>query len=92
MRKEESGDTMPVMNPDTVDQLVEKVRTKRAAPDPVDLREIRKDLGLTQSDVARALGKSPITLSRWETGAATPSPKDAQAYADLLEEIQGRAK
>lgn len=38
------------------------------------LRERRKDLGLSQQAVARALGLKDNTLiSRWESGASLPS-------------------
>lgn len=37
------------------------------------LREIREELGFSQSEIAAKLNKRRITLSRWETGAQPPS-------------------
>lgn len=34
------------------------------------LRSVRKRLGLNQKDMAERMGCDPVTLSRWETGAA----------------------
>ena len=36
---------------------------------PQELRAIREQLGLRQSDLAKALGRSLPTISRWETGS-----------------------
>ena len=35
--------------------------------------KIRKELGLTQNDVARKIGRSRSTYASYETGAITPS-------------------
>ena len=40
---------------------------------PAEFRQIRKDLKLTQSQLAEKLGVHPITISHYETGA-TPIP------------------
>jgi transcriptional regulator with XRE-family HTH domain len=36
------------------------------------LRAARRGAGLTQKQLAEALGVEPITVSRWERGATTP--------------------
>jgi len=38
------------------------------------LRRAREALNLTQADVARRLGSSTLTVSRWELGVQTPQP------------------
>ena len=38
------------------------------------LRDIRKELGITQEQLAPQIGTSRIALSSWETGAQAPSP------------------
>lgn len=40
---------------------------------PESLREIRKQLDLSQEDLARAIGVSYVTVHRWENGVSTPS-------------------
>jgi transcriptional regulator with XRE-family HTH domain len=49
------------------------------------LRELREAVGLTQSDVARALGVRPPSVSRWESAHARPRPEHAVALLELLE-------
>jgi transcriptional regulator with XRE-family HTH domain len=50
-----------------------------------DLRRLRRRLGLTQHQLADAIGVRMMTLSRWETGWNPISPLAATAltlYAD----------
>jgi putative transcriptional regulator len=37
------------------------------------LREIRRQLGLSQEDLSRQLGVSYATINRWENGPSKPS-------------------
>ena len=48
------------------------------------LGEYRKKLGLTQKDVARAVGVSVNTVSAWETGLYWPSGRHLIALLDLF--------
>lgn len=42
---------------------------------PQDLKEARKSLGLTQADLAAAVGVHPVTIAKWEGGVhAIPPP------------------
>lgn len=52
------------------------------------LAELREELGLSQSDVARALGVNQSSVSRWEAGRARPRAAHALALAELLELVQ----
>lgn len=45
----------------------------------------RRELELTLGDVANGLGVSPITVSSWSSGDATPEPDQLVALAELLE-------
>lgn len=47
---------------------------------PESLVQLRKELGLTQTRMAEALGVPANTLSRWENGATTP---DAESLAAI---------
>jgi DNA-binding transcriptional regulator YiaG len=49
------------------------------------LRELREEVGLSQSDVARHLGVDASRVSRWEAGLARPRPAHAVALLELLE-------
>ena len=49
---------------------------------PQILRELRKDKGFSQTDVAKALGIQYYTLGKWEQGRAQPSIEDLLRLAD----------
>jgi transcriptional regulator with XRE-family HTH domain len=54
---------------------LEEFLTVRNGP---SIRRIRRLLGITQVELARAMGVHPASLSRWETGWLTPSPERLQ--------------
>lgn len=53
------------------------------------LAELRENLGLRQSDVARAIGVDPSRVSRWESGDERPRPRHAVALRELLDGDDG---
>ncbi len=40
----------------------------------VDVKELRKQLGISQDKLAALLGVAPYTVRRWESGRNKPSP------------------
>ena len=46
----------------------------------------REAAGLTQSDVARAVGVNQSTVWRWEAGERRPRPRHAVAVLELLDD------
>ncbi|MEA2594103.1 MAG: hypothetical protein QOF01_572 [Thermomicrobiales bacterium] len=52
---------------------------------PARLRHLRKTLGLTQTELARRLGVSNVTVNRWEHGRTVPGPA-ARARLQRLKE------
>jgi len=50
---------------------------------PYLMKEVRKQLGLSQEDLARKLGVSLATVNRWENGLSKPS-KLAKAQVDAF--------
>jgi len=46
--------------------------------DGPSIRRIRRLLGISQAELARAMGVHPASLSRWETGWLTPSSERLQ--------------
>lgn len=52
---------------------------------------IRRELGLSQEALARALGVASRTVARWEAGHTTPSPLAAHRLR-LMAEILERAR
>jgi DNA-binding XRE family transcriptional regulator len=55
------------------------------------LRQVRKDAGLSQWQVARSLGKSQGWLSTIELGYVTPSRTVARQIAAAIEKLGSRA-
>jgi DNA-binding transcriptional regulator YiaG len=52
---------------------------------PEDVIAARRQLGLTQAELARVLGVALTTLQRWELGITTPPPYLRLALERLLE-------
>ena len=50
-------------------------------------RVIRESAGLSASEVARQLDKSPATVSRWERGERVPRGDAAEQWAQLLRQL-----
>ncbi|MQS75664.1 helix-turn-helix transcriptional regulator [Lactobacillus halodurans] len=48
------------------------------------LKEIRENKDMKQIDLALMLGVSQRTISAWETGRRTPSPKFMQQIEDIF--------
>ena len=49
-----------------------------------DIKRLRGALGMTQEEIARALGVSWITVSRWERGVSQPSSLAFQQLQRLV--------
>ena len=53
--------------------LAQAIARKPQRLTPEEIRFLRKYLGWSGADFARAFGVAPETVSRWETGAVTPN-------------------
>ncbi len=73
-----------------VSALVSRLR-ETSLPPPSECRRIRRSVGASQSDVARALGVNPLTVSQWEQGKASPSRRMRTPYRRLLEALEALA-
>lgn len=51
-----------------------------------ELKQIRRELGLTQKGLAEQLGVSLPTVVNWELSKATPRGKNLQKLNDFVEE------
>ena len=49
------------------------------------IKAVRESLLVTQEELAKELGVTPITICRWETGKVEPSIKAKKAFRDLCE-------
>jgi transcriptional regulator with XRE-family HTH domain len=55
-------------------------------------RVIRCRAGLSLSEIAAAVGRSPVTIFRWERAERTPTGAQAVAWADLLDQLEAVAR
>ena len=69
-----------------IDELLERVRSKRKLPPAEERRRIRKAARVSLRDVASALGVSHSLVRHWEHGG-TPREHRA-AYAELLDRLK----
>ncbi|WP_406377104.1 helix-turn-helix domain-containing protein [Streptomyces sp. NBC_00197] len=60
-------------------------------PLPVERGRVRRSLGISLEDVARAVGLSPAVLHAWEEGLAIPEGHPRDAYAYFLHRAQSVA-
>lgn len=54
------------------------------------VKEVRRQLGISQEDLARELGLSFATINRWENGQVQPSRlarNHFQAFCDQMEKV-----
>ena len=52
------------------------------------IRELRLALGLTQEQLAVALGVTYSTINRWENGRSKPSPLAMEKIEEMLKEVE----
>lgn len=69
-----------------VEELAQRVRAAQL-PEPAERVRIRRAAHVTLREFARALGVSPMTVSRWEAGESMPRLDQAARYARLLNEV-----
>jgi DNA-binding transcriptional regulator YiaG len=56
------------------------------------VKEMRRQLSLSQEDLARLLGVTYPTINRWENGRAKPSPLALKQIEDLARGLGERGK
>jgi DNA-binding transcriptional regulator YiaG len=69
----------------TLDPSFAKLVEVRAAVRSGKARQLRESAGISQAEVAAAIGVTPAAVSRWEAGARKPTGLAAQRYAQLLD-------
>ena len=63
---------------------VEKARYRVRVPDAVDVRAIRRKIGMTQDDFARHFGVNKRTIQDWERKHRSPSGA-ARAFLTVID-------
>jgi len=74
-----------------VAELVARAELASRLPSPERGRLIRERAGVTQLELAAAVGVSKGALERWERGEARPRGRHAAAYVALLEQLEAAA-
>ncbi|WP_461028212.1 helix-turn-helix transcriptional regulator, partial [Streptomyces sparsus] len=72
---------------DRIDAINALIASHPVLPPPPERERLRKAHGLTQDQVAEALGVRRATLVNWEAGKTDPRPPQRDAYAHLLSEL-----
>lgn len=72
--------------------VIDEARARRSLPAPALAKAIREAAGVSQSAIARSLGVTRMTVSRWEAGFCRPSPEHLNAYADILRTLDAEAR
>jgi DNA-binding transcriptional regulator YiaG len=68
--------------------LTAKLQARRELPSPAARRALRTAAGVSQEDVARAIGVTRQCISWWEAGGRTPSGENLTRYVAALDEIK----
>jgi len=73
------------------EDILRRRAAQRRLPSPAARRQLREGAGLSQADVAGALGVTREAVARWELGDRTPRPAMAVRYLALLDRLAGEA-
>jgi transcriptional regulator with XRE-family HTH domain len=73
---------------DRLAEAIEKARDRRRLPPPATRRRVRMRAGVTQIDLALALGVDSATVCRWESGQRHPRGEMLHAYLTALERLE----
>ena len=76
---------MASRTPDPVESLLKSGPRRTTLPEPAQRARLRTDYGLSQAEVAEALGVARNTVAGWESGRSEPQGATRAAYAKLLE-------
>jgi putative transcriptional regulator len=59
---------------------------------PKTVKEVRRQLGLSQEELAHALGVSFATVNRWENGRTVPSKLAQRQFEQFCAQKRGQGK
>lgn len=61
-------------------------KKNKPKPDPAFVKKARAELGMTQKQLAEALGVHPLTVCYWETSRAAVTPMVRKFIGHILSE------
>ena len=71
------------------DVIERRLRARSELPEPRVRRALREAAGVSQADVAAAVGVSRQAVDHWESGTRYPRPKHLAAYLEVLRILRG---
>jgi DNA-binding XRE family transcriptional regulator len=71
-----------------VDALLADTRSRRRLPRADERRRVREAAGVSQRQLARALGVSWTAIQRWETGSRPRRPEHVIEYRRALDGLR----
>ncbi len=72
---------------DALTNALRHAHQKRQLPAPATRRFLREKVGITQLSLARALGITQATISRYETGSRQPRGEALERYLGVLDRL-----
>jgi DNA-binding transcriptional regulator YiaG len=71
-----------------LEELAQRVRTRRDLPPPGVCRSIRQAAGVSLDDVARVLGVTRQCVSYWEAGRHAPRGRNRDQYVEVVRTLK----
>ena len=66
------------------ERIRSRLHIRRELPTPAECRALRISSGLTQEELAAAIGVTRQAVTQWETGARSPRGRLLDAYAEAI--------
>lgn len=73
------------------ERIRSRLRVLDGLPQPDERRRLREDAGLSQQDIADAVGSTRAAVGHWETGFRSPRGRLLANYVDVLRVLRGSA-
>ncbi|MBT2391635.1 helix-turn-helix transcriptional regulator [Streptomyces sp. ISL-1] len=75
----------------TADYIRSRLGVRLELPQPDERRALREAAGLTQQEVADAIGVTRAAISQWEAGTRTPRGALLDRYVDAIRALRDAA-
>ena len=74
-----------------LNEAIKSAQDRRRLPEPAVRRMIREQAGISQADVAQAIGVGRAAVARWEAGTRTPRRGVLHRYLEVLDQLMAEA-